>query len=77
MKVNNNKNLRSIVTKRVGSSGVTYSKRLYDCKNNTVKYLGTGNSIEAMNKSKEDAKMSPILNGSIAYEIGLIICKNK
>lgn len=75
MKVNNNKNLRSIVTKRVGSSGTTYSKRLYDCKNNTVKYLGTGDSIEAMNKSKEDEKMGAIFNGSIAYEVGLIICK--
>lgn len=75
MKVNNNKDLRSIVTKRVGSSGVSYSKRLYDCKNNTVKYLGSGDTIEQMNKSKEDVKMSPIVNGSIAYEVGLIICK--
>ncbi len=75
MKVKNNKNLRSIVTKRVGSSGVSYSKRLYDCKNNTVKYLGSGDTIEQMNKSKEDVKMSPIVNGSIAYEVGLIICK--
>ena len=75
MKLNNNKKLRSIVTKRVGSSGVSYSKRLYDCKNNTVKYLGTGDSIDAMNKSKEDVNMSPIFNGSIAYEVGLIICK--
>lgn len=74
--VNSNKNLRSIVTKRVGSSGTTYSKRLYDCKNNTVKYLGTGDSIEAMNKSKEDANMSPIFTGSIAYEVGLIICNS-
>ncbi|MFA6741012.1 MAG: hypothetical protein WCR78_05915 [Arcobacteraceae bacterium] len=75
MKVNNDKNLRTIVTKRVGSSGTTYSKRLYSCKNNTVKYLGTGDSIDAMNKSKEDVNMSPIVSGSIAYEVGLIICK--
>ena len=76
MKVNNNKNLRSIVTKRVGSSGVSYSKRLYDCKNNTVKYLGTGDSIDAMNKSKEDVNMSSVVAGSIAYEVGLIICSD-
>lgn len=76
LKVNSNKDLRSIVTKRVGSSGTTYSKRLYDCKNNTVKYLGTGDSIDAMNKSKEDANMSPIFTGSIAYEVGLIICSS-
>lgn len=76
LKVNTNKNLRSIVTKRVGSSGTTYSKRLYDCKNNTVKYLGTGDSIDAMNKSKEDTNMSPIVTGSIAYEVGLIICSD-
>lgn len=75
MKVNNNKDLRSIVTKRVGSSGVSYSKRLYDCKNYTVKYLGTGDTIEQMNKSKEDVNMGAITYGSIAYEVGLIICK--
>lgn len=75
MKVDNNKNLRSIVTKRVGSSGVTYSKRLYDCKNNTVKYLGSGDTLEKMNTSKLDTKMSAIFDGSIAYEVGLIICK--
>lgn len=75
MKVNNNKDLRSIVTKRVGSSGVSYSKRLYDCKNKMVKYLGTGDTIEQMNKSKEDSKMGAIFNGSVAYEISLIICK--
>lgn len=36
---------RTIVTKRVGPSGISYSKRLYNCKNRTVKYLGTGDSM--------------------------------
>jgi len=66
---------RTIVTKRVGSSGSNYSKRLYNCSNFTVKYLGTGDSLEAMSKSKPDANMSPIVQGSIAYYIGIEACK--
>jgi len=34
---------RTIVTKRVGSSG-TYSKRLYHCADSNVQYLGTEDS---------------------------------
>lgn len=66
---------RTIVTKRVGSSGISYSKRLYNCANDTVKYLGTGSSIEEMSTSKADPSMGPIVQGSIAYYVGLEACK--
>lgn len=66
---------RTIVTKRVGSSGTTYSKRLYNCADSTVKYLGTGDSLESMSKSPPDANMGPIVQGSIAYYVGLEACK--
>ncbi|WP_411726455.1 hypothetical protein [Methyloglobulus sp.] len=66
---------RTIVTKRVGSSGTGYSKRLYNCADNTVKYLGTGDSLEAMNKSNPDPKMGSISEGSIAYYVGFEACK--
>jgi len=66
---------RTIVTKRVGSSGTSYSKRLYNCADSTVKYLGTGDSLEAMSKSNPDPNMSPIVQGSIAYYVGLEACK--
>jgi hypothetical protein len=33
---------RTILTKRIESSGASFSKRLYNCKDDTVKYLGNG-----------------------------------
>jgi hypothetical protein len=66
---------RTIVTKRFGPSGTSYSKRLYDCSNNTVKYLGNGDSLAEMGKSKPDPNMGPIVPQSIAYYVGQHACK--
>ena len=38
---------RTIVTKRVGPSGTSYSKRRYNCKNSTVKYVVNLSSVGA------------------------------
>lgn len=67
--------VRTVTTKRVGKSGVTYSKRAYDCKNREVKYLGSGETLEEMKSSKPDEKMAPITEGSIADYIGYEACK--
>ncbi len=66
---------RSIITKRVGSSGISYSERLYNCTDNTVKYLGSGDSLAAMAASRADTNMGPIVQGSIAYYVGIEACK--
>lgn len=66
---------RIIVTKRTGSSGTSYSKRLYNCANQTVKYLGTGDSLAELAKSVPDPKMGPIVERSIAYYAGQQACK--
>jgi hypothetical protein len=66
---------RTIVTKRVGSSGTSYSKRLYDCANSTVKYLGSGDTLADMANSKPDKKMAPIVPESIADYVGRRACK--
>lgn len=66
---------RTIVTKRVGSSGTSYSKRLYNCTDRTVKYLGSGSTLAGMNSSQPDPNMSPIASGSIAYYVGIEACK--
>jgi len=67
--------LRTIVTKRVGSIGTSYSKRLYNCTDSTVKYLGTGDSLAAMAASWADPNMGPIVQDSIAYYVGVEACK--
>ncbi|MCG9100224.1 hypothetical protein [Laribacter hongkongensis] len=60
------KKMPTLTTKRVGSSGVNYSKRLFDCKARTTKYLGTGDTMKEMKASMPDPKMSMIIDGSIA-----------
>ncbi|MEE5162210.1 hypothetical protein V2J73_02915 [Pseudomonas alliivorans] len=66
---------RVIMTKRTGSSGVTYSQRAYNCPNNTVMYLGTGSTFAELESSRPDPQMAAISPGSIAYYIGLEACK--
>ena len=68
-------NNRTITTKREGSSGVSYSKRLYNCSESTVKYLGSGDTMEQMKASKPDPGMAPIVPGSIAYYVGAEACR--
>ncbi|MGX8939436.1 hypothetical protein ACWWJF_20865 [Symbiopectobacterium sp. Eva_TO] len=46
-----------------------------DCKSCTVKYLGTGDTLEQMKKSSPDKSMAPIVGESIAYYVGLEACK--
>lgn len=67
--------LAVITTKRSGSSGVTWSKRAYDCGNGMVMYLGTGGSYAEMAASMPDPSMAPIVSGSIADYVGREACR--
>lgn len=66
---------RTITTKRVGSSGTSFSRRLYNCADRTVKYLGTGETLEQMKSSQPDLRMGPIVSGSIADYVGAEACR--
>lgn len=66
--------LVTITTKRVGSSGTSYSQRAYDCKMRHVMYLGSGETLEQMKSSKPDDHMSSIFEGSIADYVGREAC---
>lgn len=68
-------NERTITTKRVGSSGTSYSRRLYNCADRTVKYLGSGETLEQMKASQPDPQMGPIVTGSIADYVGAEACR--
>ena len=70
-----NGSMATITTMREGASGISYSKRLYDCTAWTVRYLGDGDTIEQMKASKPDERMSPIVDNSIAYYLGQKACK--
>lgn len=66
--------LKTITTKRVGSSGESYSERAYDCAAMTVKYVGSGETLEQMKSSPADRSMSPITPESIADYVGREAC---
>lgn len=61
------KNNPTLVTKRVGPSGTSYAKRIFDCTARTTKYLGDGDTLEEMKKSKPSPNMGPLVEGSIAW----------
>lgn len=68
--------LHTITTKRSGPSGVSWSKREYNCLRWTVRYLGTGSTPEQMRASAADARPAPITQGSIADHLGREACRN-
>jgi hypothetical protein len=68
------RNEPTITTKRVGSIGESYSRRIYNCSKNTVRYLGTGSTLRKMKMSKGGEKMTPVVYKSIAYYVGQKVC---
>jgi hypothetical protein len=68
--------LVEITTQRDGKSGTTYSKRLVDCANATFKYLGEGDTVEAMRNSKPDPNMAELVSGSISMYASEYACQN-
>lgn len=64
-----------LTTKRFGSSGISFSRRVFDCKNRKTRYLATGDTLIQMERSSPDPNFSPVVNGSIAYYQYLYACK--
>lgn len=56
----------TLLTRRVGPSGSSYSKRVFDCAARTVKYLGNGDTLTELAASTPDPDMGPLVEGSIA-----------
>lgn len=74
LEIGNKGNLATIITKRDGKSGTTYSQRAYDCSARKVMYLGSGETLGEMRSSKPDDHLSPIVDGSIADYVGNEAC---
>lgn len=68
--------LLEITTKRTGSSGVSYSKRLVDCDKMQMKYLGDGSTIEKMNASSASPRMSRLITGSSSHAASVYACRH-
>lgn len=65
-----------IDTLREGPSGNTYSRRLVDCGQAKIMYLGTGDTLQEMERERPDPGMAPIEAGSIAFYIAQRACRD-
>lgn len=66
---------RIIITRRIGSSGESWSRRIFNCTDYTVKYLGSGATRGAMDVGKPDPNMINVLPGTIADDVGRAACR--
>ncbi len=71
-----------IQTNRKGSSGISYSSRLINCRQDTFKYLATEDDanlfMEKHNNALEtldESNMGKLTNGSISYYVAVEACK--
>lgn len=62
-------------TKRVGPSGTSYAKRLFDCGSMRFKYLAEGDSIEELDRGTPSPNMGPLFTGSISYHVSRYACR--
>jgi len=63
-----------VVVKRVAGTTNSYTKREFDCKARTVKALGRGDSLEALNKAEPDKEAFPIKENSIPDQLAKHAC---
>ncbi len=65
-----------IITRREGTSGISFAKRLVDCQTMRFKYLASdGETLEALNRATPDPKMSPLFPGSISDAVSQYACR--
>lgn len=65
---------RTVITQRIGISGTSYSARQYDCTARTVRFLGSGTSLEDLQHAEADREPTPIFKGSLARAISQAAC---
>lgn len=76
LNIEGTKDMPILITKRIGSSGISYAKRIFDCKNKTTKYLGDGDTLTDMNNSSPSPSMGGIYPQSIAWYQWNHVCNN-
>lgn len=75
MDVGKGKAALMVVGRRVGPSGTSFTAREVNCVNETFRYVGEGDTLEAMKSNINDrAHMAPLVEGSISYHILKAAC---
>ncbi len=63
-----------LVVKRALPDYVYFTKREFDCAAHTVRYLGEGESLDAVAKSEAEAEMGAIEPDSISDQLAKLVC---
>ncbi|WP_434648178.1 hypothetical protein [Pseudomonas sp. D1-2] len=61
--------------KRTGAYFTNYTKLELDCASRNVRHMGMYNSVEGLEKADFDQMQGRIVEGSIAGEVGKVLCK--
>ena len=65
---------RQIVTRRESPAGLTFSEREVDCGVQQVRYLGSGETAEEMQRNRQD---DPFVEESIAWYVAREACQGR
>lgn len=65
----------SVVTKRSGPSGVSYSRREIDCRAMTFRYTGDGDTLAQLDQPYAKGKMGPLTPQSISTYVANAVCR--
>lgn len=65
----------TLVVRRVGPSGTSYTKRAFDCEARTAMHVGSGDTLETMAKARPDGEMAPLVKDSVTEQLWHMACK--
>jgi hypothetical protein len=73
-KTSGTNNLSTLLVKRVTAQRSVYVKREFDCAAKTVRYIGSGESLDEMEKDIADQKAYPVRKNSISAQLSVYAC---
>lgn len=66
----------SVITQRTGISGTSYSARQFNCVTRTVRFMGSGTSLQDLAGARPDDEATPIFKGSLSRDISDVACNS-
>ena len=66
-----------VVSRRVGPSGTSYSRREINCGGMRFRYTGEGDTLSEINQPYSKGAMGPLTEGSISTYIALAACRGR
>ena len=65
---------RLIVVRRTSMSGIVYSRRVYDCAEDTVHFLGSGLTLKALDSDQIEWRVQSVATDTVASDIQRVAC---